>query len=378
MDFNHTEDRRMLQDTISRFLRDTYDIHTRNKAAESDEGFSRAAWGQFAELGMIGALFSEEDGGFGGKGFDIAVVFEELGRAIVVEPFLSTAILSGTVLSEAGNASQKAMIEQIIAGETLLALAHYEPGSRYELSTIETKAEKKGAGYVLTGEKSLVLNGDSADHLIVTARVSGAATDEAGLALFLVDPKAAGVTLRGYPTVDGCHAAEISLKGVEVGADALIGEAGKAFPVIEKAIGKGVLALCAESLGAMQVCKETTLEHLRTRQQFGRVIGSFQALQHRMAEMLIEIEQARSAVINAAYAFDKDRLTREKSLASCKNLIGRVGQLVAEEAIQMHGGIGVTWELAMPHFAKRVIMIDHQLGDTDHHLERFIALSRVA
>ena len=217
MDFNHTEDRRMLQDTISRFLRDTYDIQTRNKAAESEEGFSRAAWGQFAELGVISALFTEENGGFGGKGFDIAVVFEELGRAIVVEPFLSTAILSGTILSEAGNASQKAMIEPIMAGETLLAFGHYEPGSRYELATIETRAEKKGAGFILSGEKSLVLNGDSADKLIVSARVSGAATDEAGLALFLVDPKAAGVTLRSYPTVDGCHAAEISLRGCRGG-----------------------------------------------------------------------------------------------------------------------------------------------------------------
>ncbi len=377
MDFTYNDDRRMLQDTLQKFLRSEYDITVRHAAAAKEEGFSRELWGKFAELGVIGALFTEDDGGFAGKGFDIAVVFEELGRAIVVEPLLAT-LLAGTALSVAGSDAQKALIGEMVAGEKLIALALYEPGARYELATVRTVAEPSGDGYVLTGDKASVYNGDSADLLIIPARTSGAEDSEDGISLFLAPADAPGVIRHAFPTIDGMHAAEISLRGVKVGADALIGEKGKGFAAIEKAAGAGVLALCAEALGAMEVCKATTLEHLRTRQQFGRVIGSFQALQHRMADVLIELEQARSAVINAAAAFEGDALKREKALAAAKNLVGRAGKLVAEEAIQMHGGIGVTWELAMSHFAKRVIMIDHQLGDTDYQLERFIALSRAA
>jgi alkylation response protein AidB-like acyl-CoA dehydrogenase len=378
MDFNHNEDRRMLENTLSRYVREQYDFETRMKIAGEDENYSAAKWAELAELGIIGALFTEEDGGFGGKGFDLMVVFEQLGRGIVVEPFLGTAILGGGLVADLGNDTQKAMLDDVIAGGKMLAFAHGEPTSRYSLSDVTTTATKSGDGWVLNGHKSVVSGGDSADTLIVSARVSGDRSDEAGIALFVVDANADGVDRRQYGTVDGYGAADIVLRDVNVGVDALLGGEGDAFAAIEKATARGVLALCAEALGAMEVVKDITLDYLRTRKQFGIPIGKFQALQHRMADLLMEVEQARSTVINAAGALDGDRLVREKAVSAAKNLIGRIGRLVAEEAIQMHGGIGMTWEFSMPHYAKRIIMIDHMLGDTDHHMDRFIALSSAA
>ena len=324
---------------------------------------------------MIGALLPEKVGGFGGEGEDIIVVMEELGRGLVVEPFLASAILGAGIIADAGNAKQKKLLEGVIAGETLLAFAHGEPDSRYSLSQVSTKAKKSGKGYKITGEKAVVINGDSADKLIVSARVSGKGDDEKGLALFLIDADAKGVTRRGYKTVDGGHAAEISLKNVEAGADAVIGRAGSAFKAIERAAGRAVLALCAEAIGVMEVCRDLTLDYLKQRKQFGVPLSKFQALQHRIVEVCLEIEQTRSSVIHAAGQFGGGAREREIALAAAKNLTGRIGRLVSEESIQMHGGIGMTWEYALPHFAKRLTMIDHQFGDTDHHLERFIELT---
>lgn len=378
MDFNHNEDRRMLENTLSRYVREQYDFETRMKIAGADEGYSAEKWAEMAELGIIGALFNEEDGGFGGSGFDLMVVFEQIGRGIVVEPFLASAILGGGLLADLGNDDQKAMLDDVIAGGKTLAFAHSEPTSRYSLSDVTTTATKSGDGWILNGHKAVVAGGDSADTLIVSARVSGDRMDENGIALFVVDAGADGVDRRQYGTVDGYGAADIVLRDVSVGADALLGAEGDTFAAIEKATARGVLALSAEALGAMEVVKDMTLEYLRTRNQFGVPIGRFQALQHRMADLLMEVEQARSIVINAAGALDGDRLAREKAVSAAKNLIGRVGRLVAEEAIQMHGGIGMTWEFSMPHYAKRIIMLDHMLGDTDHHMERFIALSSAA
>ncbi len=378
MDFNHTEDRRMLAETINRFIRNQYGIEKRNEAAQSEAGFDRETWAQFAELGLIGAMFSEDDGGFGGQGFDLAVVFEELGRGLVVEPFLASAVLAGGVIAKLGQGAQRDLIEEIMAGTCLATLAHAEPDSRYDLEYVETTAEKSGDGWTLSGLKIAALNGDTANQLIVSARTSGDIGDKEGISLFLVDPKADGVALRVSPTAEGSRVADVRLSDVAVSSEALLGKEGKAYEALEVATGRGVLALCAEALGAMEAVKEQTLEYLRTRVQFGAPIGRFQALQHRMAELLLEIEQARSSVINAAAALDGDRLVREKALSAAKYQIGRIGRLVAEESIQMHGGIGMAWELAVPHFAKRLVMIDHYLGDTDHHLERFVELSREA
>ncbi|CAN7648966.1 MULTISPECIES: acyl-CoA dehydrogenase family protein [unclassified Variovorax] len=378
MNFEHTEDRRMLADSLNRFIAEQYAFETRDRIAKSAQGFSTEIWQQFAELGVIGALFREEDGGFGGGGFDLAVVFEALGRGLVVEPLLG-AVMVGDAIAAAGSEAQKETLAEIIGGGTFAALAHDEPGTHYELAHVQTRADRSGDRWLLNGAKAVVPQGEQVDLFLVSARSSGAPDDEAGISLFLVPAKTKGVYVRGAPAIDGGRVAEVVLDGVTLPADALLGAEGQGHAVLERAVGRGVLALCAESLGAMEAAKTATLEYLRTRKQFGTLIGSFQALQHRMADLLLEIEQARSAVINAAAAIDDtDRATRERALSAAKASIGRIGALVAEESIQMHGGIGMTWELPLAHYAKRLVMIDHQLGDEDHHLQRFIAFGRQA
>ncbi|HET7835933.1 MAG TPA: acyl-CoA dehydrogenase [Variovorax sp.] len=375
MNFEHSEDRRMLADSLNRFIAEQYAFDTRDRIAKSPEGFSADIWRQFAELGVIGALFGEADGGFGGDGFDIAVVFEALGRGLVVEPLLG-AVMAGEAISAAGNETQKALLAEIIGGTTIAALAHDEAGSHYELARVETRAARSADGWVLDGAKVVVQQGAQADLFVVSARTAGAVDDEAGISLFLVPAKTAGLAVRDCPAIDGGRVAELRFDKLALGADALLGTEGQAHATLERAIGRGVLALCAEALGAMEAAKTETLEYLRTRKQFGMLIGSFQALQHRMADLLLEIEQARSAVINAAAAIDGDRVTRERAVSAAKFSIGRIGSLVAEESIQLHGGIGMTWELPLAHYAKRLVMIDHQLGDEDHHLQRYIALGK--
>jgi alkylation response protein AidB-like acyl-CoA dehydrogenase len=274
-----------------------------------------------------------------------------------------------------GDAAQRALLTDVIAGTRTLALAHGEPDSRYALSRVATVAAPVGDGWRLTGVKSVALNADSADLLVVSARVSGAVDAADGVGLFLVDAAAQGVARRGYGGVEGSRAAEVTLSDAPAAA---LGEPGRAFPVLEETLARGALALSAEAVGVMEVCKDMTLDYLKSRKQFGRAIGSFQALQHRMVDMVIEIEMARSAVMLAAGTLEGDRLTRERNVAAAKHLAGRVGRLVAEESIQLHGGIAMTWDYALPHYAKRLVMIDHLLGDTDTQLERFIALGAAA
>ncbi|KUZ13668.1 pimeloyl-CoA dehydrogenase small subunit [Burkholderia diffusa] len=380
MDFQHTEDRRMLADTLNRFIAERYAFPVRDRIAQSADGFDRAMWRRFAELGAIGALFPEADGGFGGTGFDIAVVFECLGRGLVVEPFLG-ALLAGRALSLAGGDAHHDKLAALIDGSASAAFAHDEPGSHYELTTVRTRAERTAGGWVLTGAKGVVDQGAQAAFFVVSARVSGDDDDAAGIGLFVVPADAPGVSLRDYRKIDGGRAAEVRFERVVLPADAALGapdsddgEAGAML--LEHVLGYGLLALSAQALGAMDVAKDATLDYLRTRKQFGLPIGSFQALQHRMADLLLEVEQARSAVINAAAQLDAPRVARERALAAAKYSIGRIGTLVAEESIQLHGGIGMTWELPLSHYAKRLVMIDHQLGDEDHHLARYIALSK--
>ncbi len=377
MNFTHTEDRRMLADTLNRYVAEQYKFDTRMAIVASPKGFSTQRWATFAELGAIGALFSEADGGYGGAGFDIAVVFEALGRGLVVEPFLASAILAGSAVAHAGTDEQQAVLADLIDGATVATLAHGEPESHHELARVQTTATRTADGWVLDGHKAVVPVGDQAQVLIVSARTGGQVDDDQGISLFIVPADANGLRTHGYPTIDGGRAAEVQLQQVKLPANALLGTEGQGLATLEHAIGRGVLALCAESLGAMEVAKQATIEYLQTRKQFGVPIGSFQALQHRMATLLLEIEQARSAVINAAAALESpDRITRERALSAAKYSIGRIGTLVAEECIQLHGGIGMTWELPLSHYAKRLVMIDHQLGDEDHHLARYIALGQ--
>jgi len=375
MNFDLTEERQMLQDTLRRFLRDRYDTETRNAILESEGGMSAEIWAELAELGIIGALFTEEQGGFGGKGFDLAVVFEELGRAGVVEPFLDTAVLAGGLIADLGNAAQQAHVEEIISGTLQLAFAHGEPNSRYDLNRVTTTAKVQDGGIILRGRKAVVVNAEAADMLVVSARESGDVADEAGISLFLVPATSGGLTVQGYALLAGGRAAEVTLDNVRLPEEARLGTAGEAFASIEARIAAANTALCAETLGAMETATRLTQEYLGTRKQFGRPIGSFQALAHRMADLLIELEQARSAVILAAGHLEDDTLACERHISAAKNLIGRVGRLVAEESIQMHGGIAMTQEYELAHIAKRIVMADHRFGDTDHHLERFIALA---
>ena len=376
MNFEHTEDRRMLSDMLRRFVAEQSGFAARDRHARSERGYSLELWQRYAELGAIGALFKEADGGLGGTGFDISVVFEALGRGLAVEPFLD-ALMAGSAIAEAGSPAQRDTLEGLIAGALTVSLAHAEPDSGYALAEVATRAEQGPGGWVLNGAKAVVAAGEHADLFLVSARGAGAPDDEAGISLFLVSAGTPGLTLRGYGLIDGGRAAELTLDGVQLPPQALLGAAGDAYPVLERAVGRGILALCAEAVGAMDCARDATLEYLRTRRQFGVPLGSFQALQHRMADVLLEIEQARSAVINAAAALDHpDRATRERALSAAKYTIGRIGTLVAEESIQLHGGIGMTWELPLAHYAKRLVMIDHQLGDEDHHLRRYIALGR--
>lgn len=365
MDFALSEERQMLTDTLSRFVREKYDLPTRHKAAAREGGFDPAMWERFAELGAVGALLPEDAGGFGGAGEDIMVVFEALGGGLVVEPFLATAILGATPLIGAGKDD---MLEEVIGGTLHLALAHTEPDSRFEMSRVFCEADEDG---VITGRKSVVINGATAGMLIVSARSSGDEADEAGIGLWLVDPKAEGVSMRAYGTVEGGQAAEFTFDGVKGEA---LGDPEGGYEALERALGRGVLALCAEALGAMEVCKTLTLDYLKTRKQFGQPLGKFQALQHRMVEMVIAIEQARSLTMLAAGMLEAPRAERERALSAAKNMVGRVGRLIAEETIQLHGGIAMTWEYSAPHFAKRLTMIDHLLGDEDFHLARFLKL----
>ncbi len=373
MDLQHTEDRRMLADMLGRFIGEQHDAAARLRIAYSDAGHDPLLWKRFAEQGAIAALFGEAAGGLGGTAFDITVVFEALGRGLVAEPFLGT-LMAGSVLAGAGDA-HLGVLGRMIAGEEIAVLAHEETGG-YAPDHAATRAHAEGREWVLDGGKAMVPCANTAGHFIISASHADAGKDR--IQLFLVPRDAAGLTVRDCGSVDGGRVADLTLRGVRVPAASVLGQAGAGAALLEQALGRGVLALCAEAVGIMDVIRDTTLDYLRTRRQFGTVIGQFQALQHRMTELVIEIEQARSAVINAAAAVDDetDRLARERALAAAKYTIGRVGALVAEETIQLHGGIGMTWELPLAHYAKRLVMIDHQLGDEDEHLARYIALGR--
>ena len=361
MDFTLGEDRQALVDVLSRSLRERYSIARRRAAAKDAPGHDRETWGQLAEIGAIGALFDEARGGFGGSPFDVVAVFETLGNALVGEPMLAT-LMAGSVLPTD-------TLEGVIAGETISTIALYEPQSRYDWTDVQTRATRDGDSWRLNGAKAVVSFGEAADLLVVSARA-----EDGAFGLFVVPSKADGVEIRGYATNDGQRAADIRLTDVAVPGDARIGGEQEAA----RAVALGTLAVCAESVGIMTWLKDTTLEYLRTRVQFGAPIGRNQALQHRMAEVLIEIEQSRSAVINAAAAFGGDTVARDTALAAAKYTIGTNATRVAEESIQLHGGIGMTAELELSHYAKRAIMIDHDLGDADHHLSRYIALTAAA
>lgn len=377
MDFKLNEEQRLLQDSVGRFVTDEYMIEKRREYAKAVEGFSRDNWRKLAELGLLGLPLPEAHGGSGGSAVDIMVVMEQFGRGLVIEPYLASVLLGGGLIQRAGSDRQcRDLLPALTEGRLLLAFAHGEPQARYTLSDVQTTAQRDGAGFILSGRKSVVVHGDSADKLIVSTRTSGAPRDIHGISLFIVDKGLAGLTVRGSPTIDGLRSAEISLNGVRVGADAVLGSLDGAFPAIERTIDTATAALCAEAVGAMSALNEMTLDYLKTRQQFGAPIGRNQALQHRMVDMQIAFEQAKSMACFAAMMTDNaDEDARRRAISAAKVQIGKSARFIGEQAIQLHGGIGMTDEYKAGHYFKRLTMINVMFGDVDHHLRRFTCLN---
>lgn len=373
MDFDLTDEQKALQDTLARFIEKDYTFDIRKPIIKSAEGYSKAKWQQLADLGLLALPFPEANGGMNGTAVDTMLVMQLLGKGLVVEPYLSTVILCGGLISDAGSDAQKAAtLPAVGEGKMMLAFAHYERGGRYELASVTSTARPEAGGYVLNGAKGVVLHGETADKLIVSARTAGKAGDADGISLFLIDRTTPGVTVRGYRTQDGARAAEIELNNVKASKDALIGAEGKALPIIERAVDVTNAALCAETVGIMSAVNDTTLEYLKTRKQFGTAIGKFQALQHRMADMVVWAEQAKSMMMLAAVkASDKDAAERSRAVAGARAYVTQAARFVGQNAVQLHGGMGVTDEMQVAHYFKRLTMIASQFGDGDWHMARF-------
>jgi len=372
MDFDLSEEQRLLKESVDGLLKTSYDFDSRRKYMAEKGGWSKSVWGKLAEQGLLGLPFSEDDGGFGAGGVETMIVMEALGKALVLEPYLATVVLAGGFLRRGGSVEQKAAtIPGIIDGSKTFAFAQLEKNSRYDLSDVSTSAKKKGAGWVIDGEKFVVLNGESADMLVVTARTRGGQRDANGVGVFLVPGNAKGVAKKGYPTQDGLHAADITFTGVEVGADAVIGDPENGLGLIERVVDDARIALCAEAVGVMDESLKSTVEYLKTRTQFGVAIGTFQVLQHRAADMFVAVEQARSMAMFATMAGDfDDAKERATAVAAAKVQIGKSLKFVGQQAVQLHGGIGMTMEAKIGHYFKRLTMIENTFGDTDYHLRR--------
>src|SRR5216684_626266 len=372
MDFDLSEEQRLLKESVDGLLTDSYEFDSRKKYMAEKGGWSKAIWSKLAEQGLLGLPFAEQDGGFGAGAVETMIVMEALGKALVLEPYLATVVIAGGFLRHGGSAEQKAAnIPGIIDGSKTFAFAQLEKNSRYDLNDIVTSAKKKGSGWIIDGEKFVVINGENADTLVVTARTKGGQRDKTGIGVFLVPANAKGIAKKGYPTQDGLHAADITFTGVEVGADAAIGDPENALPLIERVVDEARIAMCAEAVGAMDETLKATVEYLKTRKQFGVPIGSFQTLQHRAADMFVALEQARSMSMFATMANDFDNAKeRATAVAAAKVQVGKSAKFVGQESIQRHGGIGMTMEAKIGHYFKRLTMIENTFGDTDYHLRR--------
>lgn len=373
MDFRYTDEQLALQDTLQRWISRNYGFEQRRALARSELGYSVESWAHFAQSGLLALPFPEELGGLGGNHIDLMVVMEQIGHGLLLEPYWSTIVLCGGLLREAGSpALKQKLIPEIIAGRSRLALAALEDGGRYDLSYVTTTASRRAEGWVLSGAKAAVLDGPSADYLLVSARTSGLATDAEGISLFLVRSDAPGLTVSGYTTQSGGRAADARLENVVVEDTSLVGEVGQASASLERATDSAIAALCAEVVGIVTALNQATLSYLKTRKQFGVPIGTFQALQHRMADMYIAAEQIRSMAIVAAVSADSnDAAERHRAIAGAKAYIGEAARFVGQQAVQLHGGMGIVDELIVSHYFKRLTMIDLTLGDADYHLAKY-------
>jgi len=374
VNFDYNEEQQLLAASIRRFVDKDYGFESRRKIIASRDGYSPAIWSTLAHLGVLGLPLPSEFGGFGGGAVDLLSVMEAFGEALVVEPFFATVALSAQLIARGGTPAQKARVFPAVArGELVLAFAQIERGARYDLAHVATRARRTSDGYVLDGEKRVVLHAPCAQCLVVSARTDGEAAQPQGISLFAVDATAPGVTLRRYRTIDAMPAADVSLHGVKVGTDALIGAENEALPLIEEVVDYATALVCAEAVGAIKSANDATLEYLKTRRQFGVPIGSFQALQHRMVDMVVSYEQAKSMASLACATVDgeRDPARRKRIVSAAKVRIADACRQVSQEAVQLHGGMGMSDEMKVSHTFRRLTMIAQQFGDADHHLERF-------
>ena len=372
MNFELSEEQKMIQQNVERFVQDNYDLPKRVELSSQDPGYSKDYWNSMAELGWLGLPFNEEDGGFGGNQIDTLVIMEQFGKGLVLEPFLANVVLGGGAIQIGGSEELKnEMLSSLIEGSKQLTLAYAEQQSRFDLEDVATSARQEGDKYIINGQKSMVLNAESSDHIVVVTRTNGGQVDEEGITLFLVDSDSKGLERNNFPTVDGLRASEITFDNVEVSPERMIGDLNKGFIILRTITNNAILALCAEAVGAMEVLYKDTVEYTQQREQFDHPLSDFQVLQHRMVDMFMEYEQCKSLLFRATMETIQDPDIAQRTIHALKHLIGKSGIFVGENAVQLHGGMGVTEELRVGHFFKRLLVIDSQFGNADFHLDKF-------
>ena len=372
MNFELSNEQKMIQQSVERFVQDNYDLNTRISLSSDNLGYSNDYWKSMAELGWLGLPFDESDGGFGGNQIDVLVIMEQFGKGLVLEPYLASIVMGGGALKKGGTESlKKEILPGLVDGTKQLSFAYAEQQSRFDLEDVITSARKEGDNFILNGQKSMVQNAETANHIVVVARTSGGQIDENGITLFLVDASSEGLSMDNFPTVDGLRASEITLKNVSVNADRVVGNVDEGFEILQSVANDAILALSAEAVGAMEVLYKDTVEYTQQREQFDHPMSEFQVLQHRMVDMFMEYEQCKSMLYRATMECVQDPKAAQRTIHGLKHLIGKSGLFVGENAVQLHGGMGVTEELRIGHFFKRLLVIDSMFGNADHHLQKF-------
>ena len=372
MNFELSDEQKMIQQSVERFVQDNYDLNTRISLSSDDLGYSNDYWKSMAELGWLGLPFDESDGGFGGNQIDVLVIMEQFGKGLVLEPYLASVVMGGGALKKGGTESLKnEILPGLVDGTKQLSFAYAEQQSRFDLEDVITSARKEKDTFILNGQKSMVQNAETADHIVIAARTSGGQIDENGITLFLVDANSEGLSMENFPTVDGLRASEITLENVSVNADRVVGNVDEGFEILQSVANDAILALSAEAVGAMEVLYKDTVEYTQQREQFDHPMSEFQVLQHRMVDMFMEYEQCKSMLYRATMECVQDPKAAQRTIHGLKHLIGKSGLFVGENAVQLHGGMGVTEELRIGHFFKRLLVIDSMFGNADHHLQKF-------
>ena len=372
MNFELSEEQKMIQQSVERFVQENYDLTNRIKISSEDPGYSKDYWSSMAELGWLGLAFEEQDGGFGGNQIDTLVLMEQFGKGLVLEPFLANIVLGGGAIKRgASQAIKDFIIPGIMDGSMHVTLAYAEEQSRFDIEDVATSAREEDGNFIINGKKSMVLNAESADRIVVVVRTSGSQVDEDGISLFIVDATSEGIQRENFPTVDGLRASEVTFENVKVPSENLIGEKDKGFEILQAVVNDAILALAAEAVGAMEVLYKDTVEYTQQREQFDHALSDFQVLQHRMVDMFMEYEQCKSLLFRATMETVQDPQLSQRTVHALKHLIGKSGIFVGESAVQLHGGMGVTEELRIGHFFKRLLVIDSQFGNADFHLNKF-------